>query len=64
MQTPQFVRDTDLAERYSVSRATIWRWVREGRFPAPVTISPGTTRWSLEAIEAHEREFAPREATA
>jgi prophage regulatory protein len=27
------------------SPATIWRWVRAGRFPKPVKLGPGVTAW-------------------
>jgi len=55
-----FVRDTQLAERYGVTRQTIWRWVREERFPPPVRLAPGTVRWRLGDVEAWEsaREVA------
>ncbi len=43
--------DTQLAEIYSVSRATIWRWAAAGRLPQPVKLSPGCTRWKLADIE-------------
>jgi prophage regulatory protein len=28
-----------------LSRSTIWRRVRDGRFPAPLQISPGRVAW-------------------
>lgn len=28
-----------------ISPATIWRWVRTGRFPKPVKLGPGVTAW-------------------
>ena len=37
--------DRDLARYFSVSRATIWRWARDGRLPAPEKLSAGVTRW-------------------
>lgn len=37
--------DRELATHYSVSRATIWRWVNEGKLPKPVKLSAGVTRW-------------------
>lgn len=43
--------DAQLAEIYSVSRATIWRWASAGRLPQPVKLSPGCTRWKLAEIE-------------
>lgn len=35
-----------------VSPATIWRWVREGKFPKPYKLSDSVTVWDLAAIEA------------
>jgi prophage regulatory protein len=52
----RYLTDRQLAEHYSVSRATIWRWVQQGRLPQPVQISAGTTRFSAEAIDQRDRE--------
>jgi prophage regulatory protein len=52
-------RITDLASTKSksgklpVSPATIWRWVKEGKFPAPFKLGPNTTVWDLDLVEAH-----------
>jgi prophage regulatory protein len=44
-------RDREIAEAFGVSRNTVWRWVREGRLPEPVRISPGCTRWPQSDID-------------
>lgn len=49
----RYLSDKDLAVRYSVHRATPWRWVQSGKLPAPVKIN-GCTRWRLSDIEAWE----------
>ena len=49
----RFLSDKDLAERYSVHRATPWRWAQSGKLPNPVKIN-GCTRWKLSDIEAWE----------
>lgn len=46
--------DTQLARYFSVSRATIWRWSKEGRLPKPKKLAPGTTRWRMADIQAME----------
>lgn len=46
--------DSQLAARFGVSRATIWRWVSLGKFPSPIKLSPGCTRWRLADVEAWE----------
>lgn len=51
-----YLPDSYLSKRYSVSRNTIWRWAREGRFPKPVKLGPGCSRWLLSAIEKFEAE--------
>ena len=52
------VRMGDLAStkkgrgRLPVSPATLWRWVAEGKFPAPFKLGPNTTVWDLDQVEA------------
>jgi predicted DNA-binding transcriptional regulator AlpA len=50
----KYVSDSQLAERYDVSRSTIWRWVKRGVLPQPVQISPGCTRWLSDEIESRD----------
>lgn len=48
-----------LAARYDVSVATIWRWsAPQGKkLPKPKQLSPGCTRWDMEAVLAAEAEW-------
>ena len=48
---PAWLTDIELAERFRVSRITIWRWSAAGRLPKPIRLTPGTTRWALDEIE-------------
>ncbi|MEX0603838.1 MAG: helix-turn-helix domain-containing protein [Marinobacter sp.] len=50
----QYLSDKHISERYEVSRQTVWRWVREGKFPAPLKLGPNCTRWKLSDVEAWE----------
>lgn len=52
----KYVRDVFLADRWGVSRMTVWRWSKEGRIPAPKKLGPNSTRWDLLAIEAYEAQ--------
>lgn len=54
----QFLSDAQLAERYSVSRSTIWRWTARKLLPQPVQLSPGCTRWRKDQIEQRDAERA------
>lgn len=38
----------DLAARFGVSPATIFRWRAEGSLPAPLSLSKTTVRWREE----------------
>lgn len=35
-----------------VSPATVWRWVREGKFPQPFKLGESVTVWDAAAVEA------------
>lgn len=54
--------DAQLAEHYSVSRSTIWRWAASGLLPKPVQLSPGCTRWRMDEIEKRDAELAGKKA--
>ena len=55
---PPFIPDTKVAERYTISRITVWRWAAAGRLPKPKKLSPGCTRWDEEELEAAETALA------
>ena len=45
-----------VATRFVVSKDTIWRWRRDGEFPAPYRLGGRTARWRLSEIEAWEAQ--------
>lgn len=45
-----------VAARFGVSTDSIWRWRRDGEFPAPVKLGGRTTRWRLADIENWESQ--------
>ncbi|MDO6588295.1 AlpA family phage regulatory protein [Salipiger sp. 1_MG-2023] len=50
-----YLSDLQIAARYGVHRSTPWRWLKtDDIFPAPVSLSPGCTRWKLDDLEAWE----------
>jgi len=49
---------SQLANRFNVSTASIWRWVRDDKFPAPIRVSNRCTRWRRADIEQHENKLA------
>ena len=52
--TRHYLKDTEVAARYSVHRDTPWRWCKEGRIPAPIKLGPSCTRWRLSDLEQWE----------
>lgn len=54
---PSFIRINELASKPNkpgklpVSAATIWRWVRDCKFPTPIRLGPGITAWPSLEIE-------------
>lgn len=48
-----FVRQRQILAALPISRSTLWRWVRSGRFPQPVKLSPGVTVWRAEEVLQH-----------
>ena len=50
-----FYSDKQLAERYGVTRQSIWRWVREGVMPRPLRIGKAATRWEQSTIQKWEQ---------
>jgi predicted DNA-binding transcriptional regulator AlpA len=64
----QYVSLADLLDRREVCRffggtrpinaATLYRGIRQGRYPAPVKVGPGTSRWLRGECEAALRMMA------
>lgn len=49
-----YLSAAQLARRYGVHIVTVWRWAQTGRLPQPVRLTPRTTRWRRDEIEASE----------
>ncbi len=45
-----YVRLTQLLEVIPISRASVWRKVRSGSFPAPFKLSQRITAWRVEDV--------------
>lgn len=53
-----YISDKQNAERFGISRATVWRWVATRAFPKPIKFSSGCTRWRLEDVEKWEAQIS------
>jgi predicted DNA-binding transcriptional regulator AlpA len=47
-----YIRINQLIQTLPISKATIWRKVKQGTFPAPVKLSVAITAWRTTDIEA------------
>ena len=61
MKTPStgsagYLRLKDVVKRVPVAKSTIWLWVSDGKFPAPVKLSERVTAWPVSSIERWEAE--------
>ena len=48
----RIIRTEDLTRRLGLSRATIFRNVKAGRFPASIKISQRAIGWRIDDVEA------------
>jgi prophage regulatory protein len=59
----RFLTDKEVAARYGVSRAAVWRWVGAyPNFPKAIPVTPGTSRWRLSELLAYEAAVAAGKA--
>ncbi|MGF9693729.1 hypothetical protein AAIH46_13000 [Rhizobium sp. 0TCS1.26] len=55
----QLLTDKKLAELFSVTKQTIWRWNKTSEeFPKPLKIEKGSTRWLASEIVAYQTRLA------
>ncbi len=50
-QPERFLRVKQVLELVPVSRTTWLTWVKNGKAPAPIKLSPGTTVWRLSDVQ-------------
>jgi prophage regulatory protein len=51
MSTVVYARISKLTEIVPMSKATIWRKVKDGTFPKPIKLGARITAWLLDDIE-------------
>lgn len=62
--TPQtgFLRLPQVLQQIPVSKSTWWQWVKDGKAPKPVKLSPQITCWKSEDIQSLIVKLAESEA--
>ncbi len=56
MQPKIYLTLKDVIRRYSVSQATVYRWLANGEFPAGIKIG-ATRRWNIDDLLEFERKL-------
>ena len=46
----KYLRLEQLTRRLSVSKSSIWSWVKKDDFPAPIKLSSNVTAWDIADI--------------
>ncbi|MEL7638443.1 MAG: AlpA family phage regulatory protein [Solidesulfovibrio sp.] len=55
LTTPHLLRERQVLQHFPVSRSELWNRVRDGRFPAPVKLSPKVAAWrSVDVLRVLE----------
>jgi excisionase family DNA binding protein len=49
----QLLTVEEVADLLKVCQRTVWRWVAQGRLPAPLRCSRRCVRWRASAVRAH-----------
>lgn len=48
-----YMREPQVLEIFPFSHSTLWRHVKDGRFPKPIKLSSRVTAWRAKDIQAH-----------
>lgn len=52
----RFLQEKDVLELTSLSRSTLWRQIKRGKFPSSVMISAGRVGWRQSAVLAWQND--------
>lgn len=59
--TDRIIRQPEILAALCVSRATLWRWAKNGNFPAPVKLGRNSVGWRAsevsEWLEKREKSY-------
>ena len=50
LQLERYLREQQVLEVTTLSRATLWREIKAGRFPRQVRLSPGRVGWRVSEV--------------
>ena len=47
----KLIKLPEVCERLGVTKSTVWRWIKECQFPAPIELSKQERRWRDTDVE-------------
>ena len=50
-RSKNWISDRTIAQRFEISRSTVWAWARSGKLPPPVKLGENVTRWDEEEVD-------------
>jgi len=53
MDQERLLRITEVQQRVGIARSTIWLWIKQGRFPKGMKLSPSVTVWYEKEINLY-----------
>ncbi len=53
----EILSNAEVSKRYGVTRQTIWRRVKEGRFPAPTGRAGKGSAWAKEVLDLFDKKM-------
>jgi prophage regulatory protein len=54
----RILRQKQLLEMLGISGSTLWQWIKDGQFPAPIDLGPNSRAWLQSEVDAHLLERA------
>ncbi|WP_075882056.1 helix-turn-helix transcriptional regulator [Vreelandella massiliensis] len=56
MNDEGYLNSREIVERLGIGQSTLFRWVREGRFPKPLRVGYRFSRWRIADVKRWEEE--------
>jgi prophage regulatory protein len=52
------LRQKQVLALLGISASTLWQWIKDNQFPAPIALGPNTKAWLEDEIDQHLLERA------
>lgn len=62
MLEKSILRIRDITQKYGISRSTVYREIKRGRFPIPVKVTDKISGWRAEDMEAWSQGLKHRKS--